>query len=73
VRFGFWAGKGRVDGCQCQPGQAALIEVQQPSCNRVFGIEIGANHRWVVGVDGDRDAGGDQFADRMMIKVGNHP
>jgi hypothetical protein len=71
--FGFWASKGCVDGRQRQLDHAVLIEVQQPSCDRVLGVQVGANHRRIVGVDRDRDAGRDQLADRMMIKVGHHP
>lgn len=46
----------RLDGILGQRGDALFVEVEQLGRDRVFAVEVGGEHRGIVGVDRDQDA-----------------
>ncbi len=54
-----------------EPGDTGLVQTQQARGDRVLGVQVGAEHRRVVGVDADPYAGVDQRADRVAVQVGD--
>ena len=61
----------RADGGRRQVAQAGLVEVQQVGRDGVLLVEGGAEHRRVVGVDGDRHPGLDEPAQRVLRERGD--
>lgn len=61
----------RVHGVVRQCGNSTLVQVEQRGSDPVLAIQRGAEHRRIVGVDGHRDAGIDECAQRVL-GVGTH-
>jgi hypothetical protein len=60
-----------LHGGSGQRGHALGVQVEQAGSDRVLLLERRAEHRRVVGVDADRDAGGDQGRQRVLVERGD--
>lgn len=63
--------EGGLDALLGQGDQAGLVQVEQAGGDGVLRVEVGGEHRRVVGVQGDDDAGLDHGSDRVLVQVGH--